>query len=179
LLPVAMVGAAVAGGALDFIFGGDYGEAVRVFQILLWAAPLFLIESYATTLLMVERHLRASLLVLALHLSVTVVALPLLTPGLGADGAAWAVVLAGAAGAGFGAWQLLALHIPLQVRGFWSMVAAALAAGAAALLLPLPWLVQAAAGGLVYLAFCWVTGVVAPSDLATLRATLGSKKQDG
>lgn len=178
LLPVATIGAAVAGGALNLIFGGGYGESVRVFQILLWAAPLFLVETYATTLLMVERHLRASLLVLALHLVVTVVALPLLTPWLGADGAAWAVVLAGAAGAGLGAWQLHVLRIPLQVRGFMSMLVGALAAGAGALLLPLPWALQAAAGGLIYLGFCWARGVVAPSDLAALRATLVREQQD-
>jgi O-antigen/teichoic acid export membrane protein len=178
LLPVATIGTAVAGGALHLIFGGDYDQSARVFQILLWAAPLFLLETYATTLLMVERHLRAALLVLALHLLVTVAALPTLTRWFAADGAASAVVLAGAVGAGFGAWQLQRLRLPLQIKGFWSMVLGALAAGAGALLLPLPWPVQALAGGAIYGALCWVTGVLSPADLLTLRATLVKKKQD-
>ncbi len=178
LLPSATIGAAVAGGALQLIFGGEYDESVRVFQILLWAAPLFLLENYAITLLMVERHLRHSLLILALHLAATVLALPPLTQWLGADGTAWAVVLAGALGAGYGIRQLHVLQLPLQIRGVWSMAGGAAAAGVAALLLPLAWPLQAAAGGFIYLTICWVTGVLSASDLSTLRATLVVKRQN-
>ncbi len=177
LLPTATIGAAVAAGALALLFGGDYGASAHVFQILLWAAPLFLLENYAITLLSVERHLRASLLILGIHLLATVVALPPLTRWLGADGTAWAVVLAGALGAGYGLWQLHRLRLPLQVRGLWSMIGGALAAGAAAMFLPLMWPLQALAGMGVYVAVCWATGVLSPSDLATLRATLLVKKQ--
>jgi O-antigen/teichoic acid export membrane protein len=177
LLPTATIGAAVAASALGFIYGGDYAESVQVFQILLWAAPLFLLENYAITLLMVERHLRPSLLVLGLHLVATVVMLPPLTRWLGANGTATAVVLAGALGACYGLWHLHRLRLPLQVRGWWSMVGGALAAGAVALLLPLAWPLQSMAGALVYFAVCWVTGVLSPSDLATLRSTLLVKKQ--
>ncbi|MFN8467767.1 MAG: flippase [Caldilineaceae bacterium] len=177
LLPTATIGAAVAAGALALLFGGDYGESAHVFQILLWAAPLFLLENYAITLLSVERHLRASLLILGIHLLATVVALPPLTRWLGADGTAWAVVLAGALGAVYGLWQLHRLRLPLQVRGLWSMIGGALAAGAAAMFLPLTWPLQAMAGMGVYVAVCWATGVLSPSDLATLRATLLVKKQ--
>ena len=177
LLPTATIGAAVAAGALALLFGGDYGESAHVFQILLWAAPLFLLENYAITLLSVERHLRASLLILGIHLLATVVALPPLTRWLGADGTAWAVVLAGALGAVYGLWQLHRLRLPLQVRGLWSMIGGALAAGAAAMFLPLTWPLQALVGMGVYIAVCWATGVLSPSDLATLRATLLVKKQ--
>jgi O-antigen/teichoic acid export membrane protein len=177
LLPTATIGAAVAAGALALIFGGDYGESAQVFQILLWAAPLFLLENYAITLLSVERHLRASLVILGIHLLATVVALPPLTRWLGADGTAWSVVLAGALGAVYGLWQLHRLRLPLQVRGMWSMIGGALAAGAAAMLLPLAWPLQALIGMGVYVAFCWATGVLSSSDLATLRATLLVKKQ--
>jgi O-antigen/teichoic acid export membrane protein len=177
LLPAATIGAAVATGALAFIFGRNYGQSAQVFQILLWAAPLFLLETYAITLLMVERHLRSSLLILSLHLVATVLALPPLTRWLGADGAAWAVVLAGALGAGYGLWQLHILHLPLQVRGLWSMIGGALAAGAVAMMLPVAWALQTLAGVLVYFAVCWVTGVLSSSDLATLRSTLLVKKQ--
>lgn len=177
LLPAATIGAAVAVGALDLIFGGDYGESAHVFQILLWAAPLFLVETYATTLLMVERHLRSSLLVLGLHLVATVIALPPLTRWLGADGAAWAVVAAGALGAAFGVWQLYRLRLPLRVKGFWSMLAGSLIAGGTALLLPVAWPLQAAVGCLVYLILCLLTGVLTPSDLATLRGLLVNKTQ--
>jgi O-antigen/teichoic acid export membrane protein len=176
LLPTASIGAAVAGGALSFIFGGEYGASARVFQILVWAAPLFLLENYAITLLMVERHLRTSLLILALHLGATVLLLPPLTRWLGADGTAWAVVGAGALGAAYGLWQLNRLRMPRQVRSFWRMLAGAALAGAVALLLPLSWLFQVLAGGGVYLAVCWVTGVLSSSDLATLRSTLLVKK---
>lgn len=177
LLPTATIGAAVAGGALGFIFGGEYGESAHVFQILVWAAPLFLLENYAITLLMVERHLRTSLLILSLHLAVTIVALPPLTRWLGADGTAWAGVLAGALGAGYGLWQLHRLRLPLEVRGLWSMLGGSAAAGAAALFLPLPWPLQVLAGGILYLAVCWATGVLSSSDLSTLRSTLLVKKQ--
>jgi O-antigen/teichoic acid export membrane protein len=176
LLPTAAIGTVVATGALAFIFGSDYAESAHVFQILLWAAPLFLLENYAITLLMVERHLRQSLLILALHLAATLLALPPLTAWLGADGAAWAGVLAGALGALFGLWQLHRLRLPLAVRGLWRMLGAAAAAGGVALLLPLSWPLQALAGGAVYLVVCWVTGVLSPADLATLRTTLLVKK---
>ena len=177
LLPAATIGAAVAVGALGFIFGGDYGESAQVFQILLWAAPLFLLENYAITLLSVEHHLRASLLILGIHLLATVVALPPLTNWLGADGTAWAVVLAGALGAIYGLWQLHRLQLPLQVRGLWGMAGGAVLAGVTALLLPLAWPLQALIGMAVYIAVCWVTGVLSASDLSTLRATLLVKKQ--
>jgi O-antigen/teichoic acid export membrane protein len=176
LLPTATVGAAVAGGALGLIFGGEYGESAHVFQILLWAAPLFLLEQYAVTLLMVERHLRPSLFILGLHLLATVLALPPLTRWLGADGAAWAVVAAGALGAAYGLWQLHRLRLPLQIRGWWGMAAGAAAAGACALLLPAAWPLQALAGAAIYFVVCWVTGVLSPSDWYTLRTILLVKK---
>jgi O-antigen/teichoic acid export membrane protein len=176
LHPTATVGAAVAGGALGLIFGGEYGESAHVFQILLWAAPLFLLEQYAVTLLMVERHLRPSLFILGLHLLATVLALPPLTRWLGADGAAWAVVAAGALGAAYGLWQLHRLRLPLQIRGWWGMAAGAAAAGACALLLPAAWPLQALAGAAIYFVVCWVTGVLSPSDWYTLRTILLVKK---
>ena len=177
LLPAATVGTVVAGGALGLIFGGDYKDSARVFQILLWAAPLFLIENYAITLLMVERHLRVSLFVLALHLGAIVLTLPALTRWRGADGAAWAVVLAGALGAGLGVCRLNRLRLALQLERSWCMVAASLAAGTGAFLLPVTWALQAAFGGVVYLAFCWATGVLSSSDLSTLRSLLLNKRE--
>lgn len=177
LLPTATIGAAVATGALELIFGGDYGASAHVFQILIWAAPLFLFENYAVTLLMVEHHLRASMWVLGLHLLVTVLALPPLTRLAGADGAAWAVVLAGGVGALYGGVMLRQLGLPLYVKRFWGMAVGAVAAGAVAVYLPAPWFIQAAAGGVVYLIICWVTGVLSTSDLSTLRSTLWANKQ--
>jgi O-antigen/teichoic acid export membrane protein len=175
LLPVATIGAAVAGGVLNLLFGGDYGASTQVYQILIWAAPLFLVENYAVTLLTVERHMRASLLVMVLHIAATIVLLPPLTQLTGADGAAWAVVAAGAIGAVYGIVMLRRLGLPLQVKHFWRMAIAALVAGALALLLPAPWYWQALAGALVYMVLCWVTGVLSPSDWSTLRNTLSNK----
>jgi hypothetical protein len=57
------------------------------------------------------------------------------------------------------------------------MIGGAVLAGAVALLLPLAWPLQALVGMAVYLAVCWVTGVLSASDLSTLRATLLVKKQ--
>lgn len=173
LLPTATIGAAVAIDALSFIFGGDYIGSARVFQTLVWAAPLFLVENYAITLMMVEHHLRNSLWVIGLHLLATVVLLPPLTMWGGAAGAAWAVVLAGAVGAGYGVWMFHRLKLPLAVKHFWGMAAGALLAGIVALRLPTAWLVQAAAGALVYVAVCWTTGVLSASDWHTLRRTMG------
>jgi O-antigen/teichoic acid export membrane protein len=157
-------------------FGGDYDASAHVFQILIWAAPLFLVENYAITLLMVERHMRASLWVLVLHLAATVLLLPPLAQMSGAIGAAWAVVLAGGLGTLYGIWILRRLGLPLQVKRFWGMAASALLAGAVAVFLPAPWFVQAVASSVFYLVLCWVTGVLAMSDFSTLRNTLWVKK---
>jgi O-antigen/teichoic acid export membrane protein len=178
LLPMATVGAVVAGGALNLIFGGDYAASARVFQILIWAAPLFMVENYAIILLMVERHLRQSLWILALHLGGTILLLPPLTELTGADGAAWAVVAAGAVGAVYGIWMLRRLALPLDVKRFWGMAIGALVAGAVAYFLPAAWYWQAIAGGIVYFVLCWVTGVLSMSDLTTLRSTLSAKNSE-
>lgn len=178
LLPMATIGMGVASGLLHLMFGGDYTSSARVFQVLIWATPLFLIENYAITLLMIEHDPRHSLVIMGLHLTATIIFLPPLAQVDGADGAAWAVVLAGAVGAGYGVWLLHRLQLPLYVRRFWGMALAAVIAGAISLLLPANWLVRGAVGGIAYSLLLWVTGVLSPADLSTLFRTLRGNPAD-
>ncbi|MBK8049489.1 MAG: flippase [Anaerolineales bacterium] len=175
LMPLATIGAAVANGLFALVFGPEYTASAVVFQILIWSAPLFLFENYAITLLMVERHPRSSLGLLALHIGVTAVALPLLTQRGGAQGAAWAGVLAGMVGATAGLWMLHHYEAPVQLQRLWGIFAAAAIAGIVAWLLPVPWLLQVAAGGAVYLLVCWLARALTAADVQTLRRTLAHR----
>ncbi|MEZ4657206.1 MAG: hypothetical protein R2911_06520 [Caldilineaceae bacterium] len=67
--------------------------------MLIWSAPFFLIETYAVTVLMVDRQPCLSLLLTTVHLAAVIVLLPLLTASLGAMGAAWSATTAGLLGA--------------------------------------------------------------------------------
>ncbi|MBW7881122.1 MAG: flippase [Caldilineaceae bacterium] len=172
LLPAAALSMAVASELLRLLFGGSYAESAEVYRILIWAAPLFLMEIYAVTLLMIEHHLRPSLWISALHIAGIVALLPPLTNVFGADGTAWAVVLGGALGALLSLWLLYTLHVPLRVKRFWGMALATVVAGLLAYLLPLPWLATLVLGGSVYLTLCWATGVLSTADIQTLRRIL-------
>jgi O-antigen/teichoic acid export membrane protein len=169
LLPLAAVGAAVADGLLHLIYGPDYLVSATVLQVSIWSIPLFLFEIYAITLLMVEHKLRAALWITAVHLVLTVILLPPLTLMLNAVGAALAVLVAGAAGAGFGCLLLWRGHLPLRVDRWWIVLAASGIAGVVAVVLPAPWVLQAAAGLGAYVAIIWSTGVLSPRDFRALR----------
>jgi O-antigen/teichoic acid export membrane protein len=95
LLPVVIIAALLAQPLLMLVFGPTAVNAAPVFQVLLWSVPLFLVESYATTLLMVEEKPTRSLWISCLHVGSIVLLLPVLTANRGVTGAAWAVVLAG------------------------------------------------------------------------------------
>ncbi len=169
LLPLAAVGAAVADGLLHLIYGPDYLVSATVLQVSIWSIPLFLLEIYAITLLMVEHKLRAALWITAVHLVLTVILLPPLTLTLNAVGAALAVLVAGATGAGFGCLLLWRGRMPLRVDRWWIVLAASGIAGVVAVILPAPWVLQAAAGLGVYVAIIWLTGVLSPRDFRALR----------
>ena len=172
VLPAAAISFGVAPDLMRLLFGGDYGASAAVYRILIWAAPLFLVEVYAITLLMIEHHLRASLWVSALHIASIVIFVPLLTPVAGANGAALAVMIGGAVGSGVSVGLLHSQGIALQAAGVGKMAAAALVAGVIALLLPAPWLVNSLLAAGVYGAISLMTGVLTPDDFRTLRRIL-------
>lgn len=172
VLPVAAIGFGVAPALLSLLFGGGYDDSARTYQILIWAAPLFLIEVYATTLLMIEHQLRASLWISVVHILGTILLLPPLTQLFGADGAALAVLLAGSLGSMISLYLLDKMHLPRRVKRFWGLGAATVAAGLVALLLPVFWLVATLLAAAAYLMLCWATGVLTSGDFQTLRRTL-------
>jgi O-antigen/teichoic acid export membrane protein len=172
LLPVVFLSAAVAPELLPFIFSADFIESASVYQSLVWLAPLFFIEAYATTLLMVERRPQASFLVSGIHLIALTILLPLLTLAAQADGAAWASVLAGAIGAVAGIVLLRRYQIPLAFAKFWPLMLAVLLALPAALWLPLAWPLRIVAGGLIYWLVTWLTGIVIAEDIQVFRRSL-------
>jgi O-antigen/teichoic acid export membrane protein len=172
ILPVASVSTALAPELLHFIFGGDYTTSALVYRILVWGAPLYLVEMYAVTLLMVEHHLRASIWIALLNLAGITLFLPALTPLLGAVGAALAVVTAGLVGTVFGLWLLSRLQVPFRVRHFWRMVSLALGVGLLAAISPLPWLLTGILATGLYGALCWAVGVLSPADWQALRRTV-------
>ncbi|HMN26856.1 MAG TPA: oligosaccharide flippase family protein, partial [Caldilineaceae bacterium] len=95
LLPTVVLMALFAEPLLTLIFGPTAAVATPVLQVLLWSTPLYLVESYATTVLMVEQKPSQSLWVSTLHVVSIVLLLPLFTAQWEATGAALAVVLAG------------------------------------------------------------------------------------
>jgi O-antigen/teichoic acid export membrane protein len=157
---------------LRLMFGGDYSASVEVYRILIWAAPLFLIEVYAITVLMIEHQLRASLFISAVHIFATLILLPIFTVNGGATGAGMAVVLAGSAGAVAGVWLLRSLRLPVYVPKKVGIAIATFVAGLMSFTLPFAWLVNAMLSTFAYATLCWVTGVLAPADFQALRRIL-------
>ena len=118
---------------------------------------------------MIEHHLRASLWLSALHIAGILILAPLLTPLLGATGAALAVLLAGMTGALASLWVLRSLQLTATIKRFWGIVLAAVVSGALSALMPAPWLVNLLFASGVYLALCWSTKALSTNDLQALR----------
>jgi O-antigen/teichoic acid export membrane protein len=104
LFPVVTLAALLAQPLLLLLFGPTAVQAAPVLQVLIWSVPLFMTETYATTLLVVEQQPARSLWVSCLHVIIIVFLLPLLTSVGGATGAAWAMVLAGLVSGAVGWW---------------------------------------------------------------------------
>lgn len=172
VLPAAAISFGVAVGLLQTFFGGEYGASAQVYRGLVWAAPLFLVEMYAITVLMIERRLRASLWISAVHIVTTLLLLPGMTMLAGATGASLAVVLAGATGALLGVWVLHAHRLLPVVEKKSGIVLAAMLAGWLGVVLPFPWMLNAMLSAVAYTTLCWVTGVLTPGDWMTLRRIL-------
>lgn len=104
---------ALSAWALPIVFGSEGQSAAPAFGVLIWSAPLFMLEIYAVTVLMVDRKAPLSLVVTVVHLTAMVLLLPLLTVRYGALGAAWATVTASALGAAAGLWITWRFGLPL------------------------------------------------------------------
>jgi O-antigen/teichoic acid export membrane protein len=87
-------GALLAHSLISGLLGEDYWQSVLVLQILIWCAPLYLLESYVSMIFLVERQPTRSLWLIGLHLLGLLVCLPGLTLLWGATGAAWGAMLA-------------------------------------------------------------------------------------
>lgn len=172
LLPCAVLSAGVAQALLHLVYGHSSDLTGPVFQILIWSVPVFLVESYAVTLLMVEQRPLQSLLITGLHVVTVAILLPLLTLVLQTTGAAWSAVLAGVVGAVGSAFLLRRLAMPIVLTGGWKIFAASGGAGLLSLLLPWPSLARLLSGGLVYVVIIWATGGVAAADRRAFRNAL-------
>ncbi|GIV79984.1 MAG: polysaccharide biosynthesis protein [Litorilinea sp.] len=172
LLPAAALGTALAPDLLHLVYAQDYVQAAPIFQVLLWLPPLFLLETYAVTLLMVERHPGHSLLISGLHVGVLLVAMPPLIWVGGAQGAAWAVLLAGGAGVLGSLWFLRGKRLAPALGQLWPMGAASALALVLAIWLPMAWPWRLLASAALYALLAWFTGMVAPDDIQLFRRVL-------
>ena len=173
LLAAAAMGAGLTPDLLHLIYGADYREASVVLAILLWSAPLYLLENYTQMLLMVEQRPFQSLLVTGLHLFVLLCLIPLLTPGLGAPGAAWAVLAAGGAGALMSFYLLHRAAMPHTIAKPYTMLALAAGSFLLSLYLPLAWPWRLLIGGALYGAVAWWAQLIDPQDWQLVRRILG------
>ncbi len=169
LLAGAAVGAGVAQPLLHLIFGTRYLSTGPVFALLIWSAPLFLVENYAGTIFLVERRPFYSLLITGIHVLLILLGLPPLTQLWQATGAAGAVLFAGAVGALLSLWLLVRLNYTLDGRKLMGMGIAAALALAICIILPVPWLGRAASSVLVYALVIWQFKVIQQADWQTVR----------
>ncbi len=172
LLPAAALGTALAPDLLHLVYAQDYVQAAPIFQVLLWLPPLFLLETYAVTLLMVERHPGHSLIISGLHVGVLLVAMPPLIWLGEAQGAAWAVLLAGGAGVLGSLWFLRKKRLAPALGQLWPMGAASALALLLAIWLPMAWPWRLLASAALYVLLAWLTGMVAPDDIQLFRRVL-------
>jgi len=175
LLATAAIGAGLTPDLLHLIYGAGYHEATFVLEILLWSAPLYLIENYTQMLLMVEQRPLRSLLVTGLHLLMLLCLMPLLTPLLGAPGAAWAVLAAGGGGAMMSFYLLHRAAMPHTIASPYTMIALAGGSFLISLYLPLAWPWRVLIGGALYGAVVWWAQLVAPQDWQLVRRVLIAK----
>ena len=176
VLPAVAASTAVAPELMHLIYGGKWDAAGPVFRWLVWTTPLYLIESYALTLLVIEHHPQISLRLTLLHLGSVVLLLPPLTAAWGANGTAIAVLIAALVGTTAGLWVLRRKQMPLEEIGWWALAAATVIALVTGLYLPAPWLLRMAASLVAFAAVSWATGVLSPSDFTTLRSSLRSSR---
>jgi len=173
----AAVSAGVADGLLHAVYGAESTPAVPVFRTLIWIAPVFLLETYAILLLLIERKPLHSLLLTALHLGTVVFSLPFLTVGIehGAQGAAIAVLLANGVGALGGVLLLRRYHLPLDLTRAPIVLITALCVAWSSAWLPFFWMTRATLGLLLYGTALLVAGVLRRDDLHRVRSLLSAR----
>ena len=191
LLGAAAIGAGITQQALGLIYGAAYSESAVVLQILLWSAPLYLLESYTQTLLMIEHRPLHSLQITGLHLLALLLLLPLLVanpmrvdglallPG-GAGGAAWAALLASVAGGTSSLYLLRRGQMPRTVTAGPQLrlitIGLVLVTALVSLYLPVAWPWRALLSLLLYGGVAWGTGLVARADWHLLRWVMGKSE---
>lgn len=179
-LPVAALSRGAADWLLGIVYRGeDHSAALAAYGILIWAAPLFLVATYAVNLLLVERQPKGSLLIAVTHIGVALSLLPFLTSRWQAVGAALAMIGAISASAVVGLWLLKWMRVP---AGLPHRLPLLLGATAVAGLVqagidqfsPLAglWPASAFSGLLIYLALVWQGGAVSGTDFALFRKAL-------
>jgi O-antigen/teichoic acid export membrane protein len=167
----AAVAAGLATEIMLLFFGDDFVAASAVLRILIWSAPLYLLESYFIAILFVQRQPRTGLMVALTQLGVVVAALPPLILWVGIAGAAWGVVLAGIAGVCVGAWHVGTLNASSVTTLLLMLIAALAVAAAIWRLQETPWW-AVSVGAALYGLLAWLVGGVGRRDLASLRQAL-------
>jgi O-antigen/teichoic acid export membrane protein len=179
LLPIAAICSGVAEPLLGIIFPGErYAESVPVFQVLVWAPPLFLLATFAVNLLLVERHPQFSLRIALVHLLVILLLLPPLSAQLGALGASYAVLAAIGCSAITGLLLIRRLRIPIDFSFRWPRLGLAtllvvvvlhlLSTFSPALFWPLSVLIASA----LYLTILWYGSLLSVQDLLLFQRAL-------
>lgn len=179
-LPAAGLSYGAAEWLLGIVYQGeDKSAALAAFQVLIWAAPLFLIATYAVNLLLVEQKPRGSLAIAGTHIAVALSLLPALTARWQAVGAGVAVVVAIGASGLVGLFLLKRMDVPAGLpRRLPLLIGATAAAGLAQFsidgLLPASgfWPVSTLAGLLLYGALIWQGGALSSADFALFRKAL-------
>lgn len=162
----------VAGELLHLVYGSREPAATPVLAWLVWSVPLFCVEFYASTRLLVEGRARAALCLALGHVAGLAVLLLPLAAQAGALGAAWAVLIAQACATLGGLW-LLGERADRASGGRLAALGL-LTAGATVLTLWLPdpaWL-RAGAAGAGYLAGLQAGGLLTPRDWRRVRSLL-------
>jgi O-antigen/teichoic acid export membrane protein len=166
----AALGSALAEEIVRLIYGAGYAPSARVLAVLVWITPLFAYETYAITRWMVERRPRASLLLMGGHLAAIAVLTPLLALYAGANGAAWAMVIAN--GLAVAAVPLCSQGEPPLAAPLWKLAAVALAGYGVGSGLLMPWPVRLVAGLGAYLAVAWALRLWTGADWRRVRSVL-------
>ena len=65
----------------------EYRLSARIFPILIWTVPFYLIVLFSVNILLVERKPRQSLWILGVHIAALLILLPSLTASVGLSGA--------------------------------------------------------------------------------------------
>ena len=179
LLPIAAICSGEAEPLLGLIFRGeDYALSVPVFEVLIWAPPLFLIASFAVNLFLVERRPHFSLVVALIHLIVIMLLLPPFAREWGALGAAYAMLIAMSCSAVVGFGLVRYVHIPVSLSPRWLVLALATLSMIAVLrilstLVPVPfWPLSALVSLFLYLAFLWYGALLSIQDLLLFQRAL-------